>query len=109
MPRIGSTTLAFAALAGAGVLLGACAESRLRVQRDFGEAVRQDVASQIADPDAHYAGRPGPGANGIRVDAAQERYLQGKVVEPATTITQTAVSGGGGGGQAGSTPPSAGQ
>jgi len=92
----------------AGAALSACVETRLRNDPHFGEAVRQDVAAQIADPDARYRGVPGPGANGRRVDAAQERYVRGQVLEPAATATSTVVAGGGassgGGGAMAPTP-----
>lgn len=99
------------ALVAAGLLLGACAESQLRDQADFGDAARQDRAAQIADPDAHYAGVPGPASNGMRIDAAQERYVKGSVIQPAATETST-VSPGGSNGTAlsgGSPGPSSGQ
>lgn len=87
----------------AGAQLGACTESRLHMSRDFGVAVRQDVAAQIADPDARYSGDPAPGSNGSRVGLAQKRYESNTVVEPASSATSTAItrgdngSGGGGG------------
>lgn len=62
--------------------LGACADEQVRLSPEFGEAVRQDVAAQIADPDAHYIGKPAPGSNGARVGLAQQRYEEGKVTPP---------------------------
>ncbi len=94
-------------IAGSLIVLAAasgCTESRLRDQPDFGEAVRQDVAVQIADPDARYAGVPQPGANGMKADAAQERYVRGKVIPPASTTTST-IGGGGDTGASGSAAP----
>lgn len=67
----------------AGLLLSACTQSSLRLQPDFGVAVRQDLAAQIADPDAHYTGVPAPGSDGSRVSLAQTRYQTGNVIPPA--------------------------
>src|SRR5271154_6680380 len=64
--------------------LSACTQSTLRMQPDFGVAVRQDIAAQIADPDAHYTGTPAPGSDGSRVSLAQSRYQTDTVVTPAS-------------------------
>ena len=72
----------FASLAAAP-LLSACTQSEIRLQPDFGVAVRQDLAAQIADPDAHYSGVPAPGSDGSRVSLAQTRYQTGNVIPPA--------------------------
>jgi hypothetical protein len=87
-----------AAILGAALLLSSCEESRLRLAPDFGVAVRQDVAAQIADPDARYAGVPNPASDGSRTRLAQTRYKTGKVIQPTSTVTQTAVAGGASGG-----------
>ena len=68
----------------AALLLSACTQSVLRLQPDFGVAVSQDLAAQIANPDAHYAGVPAPGSDGSRVSLAQTRYQTNTVVPPAT-------------------------
>jgi hypothetical protein len=66
----------------------------------FGEAYRQHLVSQVADPDAHYAGVPAPGSNGSRVGLAQERYRTGKVIKPVpATASQIGATMGAG------TPP----
>ena len=100
-----SSTVRFAVVAatlGAALLLASCEESRLRLAPDFGVAVRQDVAAQIADPDAQYAGVPAPASNGSRVGLAQTRYETGKVIQPASTSTsQVSVGGGSAGASAG--------
>jgi hypothetical protein len=98
MPTLSARSAAFAAaLLGAATLLSAC-ETQLRDAPDFGEAVRQDVAAQIADPDARYAGAPAPGSNGARAAAAQDRYAHGKVTPPPVMTTSqvggSAASGG---------------
>lgn len=97
---------AVAAAAGAGLCLAACTESRMAIQPDFGQAVRQDVAAQIADPDARYAGKPAGGADAERVALAQGRYAKGRVIKPTTIATSTVSAGGddngGGGGGSGS-------
>jgi len=96
-------------LAGCATLvlaLSACAQSTLRLSPDFGAAVRQDLAAQIADPDARYMGVPDPGANGLRTGLAQQRYDRNQVIPPVATsatnsIQQQGGAGGGGGAGAG--------
>jgi hypothetical protein len=82
-----------AVLAAAGAL-GGCQGDQLRLSPDYGVAVRQDVAAQIADPDPHYAGDPQPASNGQRTDGAQQRYVTGKVITPA--VGGITAAGGGG-------------
>jgi len=65
-------------------VLSACTQSSLRINPDFGRAVRQDVAAQIANPDAKYEGTPDPGSRGDRVGLAQQRYQTNQVIPPAT-------------------------
>jgi hypothetical protein len=93
--------LAAALCAAAAMALSGCAETRLHLSDDFGVAVKQDAAAQIADPDAQYAGTPAPGSDGSRVGLAQQRYQKGTVIKPTAAATSTAVSGGGGGGGGG--------
>jgi hypothetical protein len=73
-------------------LLSGCAQSWLRMSPDFGNAVNQDVAAQIADPDAHYAGTPAPGSSGPRVGLAQKRYDTGMVIQPSSTTASSSSS-----------------
>ena len=98
--------------------LNACAqnptESEMRMSPDFGDAVRENLAAQIADPDAHYAGTPAPGASdGARIDLAQTRYQKNQVVQPSSTTASSQRSignadngntGGAGVGMAGTLP-----
>jgi hypothetical protein len=91
-------------LAIAAIGMSGCVQSELRISRDFGAAVRQDTAAQIADPDAHYAGVPAPGSNGARVASAQHRYETGTVIQPSTLSASSGSRGGfdnGNGGGAG--------
>lgn len=104
MPSLTARFAAGAAIVGAGLLLASCEESRLRLSPDFGVAVSQDVAGQVADPDAQYAGVPTPASNGLRVGLAQTRYNADKVIQPASTSTST-VSVGGGSSGASAGPP----
>ncbi len=81
--------------------LSACTQSSLRISPDFGSAVHQDVAAQIADPDAHYEGVPAPGSASARVGLAQKRYNANQVIQPASTTASSKTLGGidnGGGG-----------
>src|SRR5437660_6022539 len=86
--RTGSVAVAVLAC----LALSACAQSSLRLNPDFGRAVRQDVAAQIADPDAHYEGTPAPGSRGDRVELAQKRYQNNQVIQPSTTTASGAGS-----------------
>jgi len=101
MPSFTARFAAVAAMALAGLLLASCEESHLRLSPDFGVAVRQDVAGQIADPDAQYAGVPTPASDGSRVGLAQTRYQTDRVIQPASTTTSQAVAGGGSSGGGG--------
>jgi type IV pilus biogenesis protein CpaD/CtpE len=106
------------AMAIAVLGLAACAQnpnqSEMRMSPDFGDALRENLAAQIANPDAHYVGTPAPGASdGARIDLAQTRYQQNQVIPPSSTTassrtvgaTDNGSSGGGAGvGAAGATP-----
>src|ERR1700758_820286 len=85
----------------AGAMLSACAQSSLRISPDFGNAVKQDVAAQIADPDAHYQGTPAPGSSGARVELAQKRYQTNTVIPPLSASASGKATGSSGGGGAG--------
>jgi len=98
MPKIASSAVTAVCLLAAGLSLSACAVSRLHLADDSGVAVRQDIAAQVADPDARYRGLPAPGASGLRTDSAQGRYDAGQVIQPASTSTSTVTVGGGQGG-----------
>jgi type IV pilus biogenesis protein CpaD/CtpE len=114
--KIAHARIAFV-MAIAALGLTACAhnlnESEMRMSPDFGDAVRENLAAQIADPDAHYVGTPAPGASdGARIDLAQTRYQQNQVIQPASTTassrtvgaTDNGNSGGGVGVAAGTSP-----
>jgi hypothetical protein len=74
--------------------LSGCNQSSLRLNPDFGSALHQDLAAQIADPDAHYEGTPAPGSAGTRVGLAQKRYSTGQVIQPASTTASSRTTGG---------------
>jgi len=79
--------------------LGACTQnpmqSEMRLSPDFGDAVRENLAAQIADPDPHYAGTLAPGASdGARVDLAQTRYQKNQVIRPTATTASSRTLGG---------------
>jgi hypothetical protein len=104
------TGLMVMTLAGAGVLLASCADQggldREWRSMEFGRAVHEDMAAQIADPDAAYKGPPPP-ENGARAELATKRYEAGKVINPQapSSMAQIQGGGGGGGGGGGSTGP----
>src|SRR5690348_15736610 len=90
--RIGA---ALALIASGGAIVAGCTVSTTHISRDFGSIVKEDAAAQVADPDAHYAGLPAPGANGPRAALAVGRYERNAVIKPSS-IQTSSVSGGGG-------------
>jgi hypothetical protein len=88
---------ALAAVMAAALTAAGCAQSDLRLGPDYGVAIRQDMAAQIADPDAQYAGVPAPASNGQLSSAAVTRYNTGKTTRPipATTSNDVGQSGSG--------------
>ena len=78
--------------------LGGCAYSQVHLDRTFGQATRESVVAQIADPDAQYSGVPAPGSSGDRVALAQERYQTGTVKEPRMTSASDVYAAGAGAG-----------
>src|SRR5690242_19354564 len=84
------------ALVGLGLALSACVQAPGNLQADFGASVRQDVAAQVADPDAHYRRTDPPAASGSRTALAQDRYNKGKVLQPPTpSASSVAIKSGG--------------
>ena len=107
MKTVTRTGLLLAAVVAGGALLSACADERQLSDdmhaSDFGRAVREDMAAQIADPDAAYKGPPPP-SSGERAALAQTRYKTDKVIPPVSVTTlqiNGSGSGGGGGGSSG--------
>ena len=84
------------ALAGviAPALVGLCGCASPHLSPEFGNAYRQTIAAQTANPDAVYQGTPAPGGDPSRVNLAQKRYRAGKVIPPITTTAATTVTGG---------------
>jgi type IV pilus biogenesis protein CpaD/CtpE len=88
LAKIMMLTVALGGLAG-------CVQSQKTLGSDFGVAVRQDVAAQIADPDARYPADTS--TDGARVGLAQDRYRTGKSIQPSTgTMTVGGSTGGAG-------------
>jgi type IV pilus biogenesis protein CpaD/CtpE len=83
--------------------LSACAMNDKPLDPNYGQALRQNLNAQVADPDARYARVIEPNSDGMRSAAAQKRYQTGKVIQPATVATtEISIGGGGGGGGAAS-------
>lgn len=99
------TGLLAAGLASAAAVLAGCADDKMLNDQmqmgDFGRAVQEDLAAQIADPDATYKGPPPP-SSGERAALAQKRYQADHVIMPANTSSGGSSSSGGGGGGGGS-------
>lgn len=88
-------TVAVLFLAGAG--LSGCVEAGT-LNPEFGQAYKQHLVAQTADPDARYLGDPAPGSAGSRVGLAQERYRNGKVITPVpATASKIGAAGAGAG------------
>jgi hypothetical protein len=102
------TAILIAALSGVGALLVGCtADGQLKDDMgsaDFGKSVREDLAAQIADPDAAYKGPPPP-SSGERAQAAQKAYATDQVKQPVGSGTGVTIGGGGGGGGGGTGGP----
>jgi len=81
-------------LATTAGLLSACADSRgldnarLGPPSEFGRAVRQDVAAQIADPDPAWKNTPSPPTDGSRVGLAVLGYKTDTVKTPDAQSTK---------------------
>lgn len=71
--------------------LASCAESQKTLASDFGVAMRQDLAAQIADPEARYPANTT--ADGARAALAQERYRTGKSIPTSTGAMSVGGSG----------------
>lgn len=65
------------------------------VDPDFGVAVRQNIAAQIADPAPRYVRADPPASDGSRTALAQQRYQKGTVIQPVVQGTTTVSSSGG--------------
>src|SRR5262249_35863976 len=75
------------AVAVLGLGLVGCADNPMVAQKNltenFGAKVHEAIVAQIADPDAHYVGKPDPGSDASRVALAQARYgTAAQVIKP---------------------------
>jgi hypothetical protein len=103
MRTLSKPRLLLTAFMGVGALLSGCvgtppAESALRLSNDFGVAVNQDIAAQIADPDATAKEGPPPPSNGARAALAMTRYQHDAVIPPLNAEASGGSGGGSGGG-----------
>ena len=99
------------ALILAGGLLAGCAQTKLRLNDDFGQAVNQDLAAQIADPDASWKGPPPP-SDGAHAYLMTRRYQTDTVTQPqalssSSVQASSGVGSGTAGASSGTTPGSA--
>jgi hypothetical protein len=89
MPRLIASAIALSvALAVAG-----CAQPYLH--DGFGDALRMNIANQMAPPVAA-ASKPAPPTSGERVELAQKRYTTGTTIAPSTAGAAAAVKSDGG-------------
>lgn len=92
-----STRIGMLAAVAATFALGGCVSPQLPLAADYGVALRQNIAAQIANPEARYIREESPAASGSRAAIAQERYVKGAVISPGAQNTTTISSGGAGG------------
>lgn len=64
----------------AGLATAGCA-----TDAGLGNAVRQNIAAQVIDPDPQHRGTPMEAGSGDRAALAMRRYRQGRVLEPKPT------------------------
>ena len=76
--------------------LGGCVQGNT-VDPEFGVALRQNIAAQIADPAPRYVRADPPASDCPRTALAQQRYEKGTVIQPVVQSTSTVTSNGGGG------------
>ena len=96
MMRYGFLTVGLAALALSGCASVVHQEAN-EVDPNFGRALRQNIAAQIANPVPSYSYDTPPASSGPRTAVAQERYDTGAVTQPAAESTQASSTGGGSG------------
>ena len=99
MMRYGYLTVGLAALALSGC--EALPNQAHMTDPNFGRALRQNLAAQVADPAPNYAYDNPPASSGPRTALAQKRYETGTVIQPSSETTQTVSSGASGGGGSG--------
>jgi hypothetical protein len=99
MMRYGYLTVGLAALALSGC--EAIPNQATTNDPNFGRALRQNIAAQIADPAPNYAYDNPPASSGPRTSVAQKRYDTGTVLQPQAQSTSDAAGGGSGGGGSG--------
>lgn len=95
--RHGILTLGLAALALSGCASVVHQEAN-EVDPNFGRALRQNIAAQVADPAPNYERAEQPASSGPRTGLAQRRYDTGTVIQPQSEGTTGGASGGGGSG-----------
>ena len=88
--------MSLAALAGLGIVMSACADTKalnrdMQDADDFGHAVREDLAAQIVNPEPTWKG-PLPPSSGARAALAQNLYRKDTVKTPITPSTQTSIT-----------------
>lgn len=96
MMRYGFLTIGLAALALSGCSSAVYKAADIE-DPNFGRALRQNIAAQIANPAPNYDYTNPPASSGPRTSVAQERYNTGTVTQPTIESTQTVSSAGGGG------------
>ena len=67
--------------------VGAGCDNATPLNKDFGNAVRHNMAVQIINPSPDYTGLGPPRMDGVRAAGALERYKEGEVIKPKIVPT----------------------
>jgi len=76
--------------------LGGCVSAQGNLSPDYGLSVKQNIAAQVADPDARYRRDAPPASSGPRTAVTQKRYDRGEVLVPVTAGASSIGLAGGG-------------
>ncbi len=82
--------LSFVCLGAAIVGLSGCAGTTTVAANDFGIETRNALVAQIVEPDPDYAKAAPVNADGKRASLAQQRYQQGKSIDPVASSSKIA-------------------
>jgi hypothetical protein len=96
MMRYGIVTIGLASLALAGC--EAIPNQGHLSDPTYGQALRQNLAAQVADPAPDYERTEPPASSGPRTALAQKRYETGQVIQPVAQATSSVSGGSSGGG-----------
>jgi hypothetical protein len=97
--RIKAVVLALFGVAVLGLALTACSSPDLYLDRretialQAGDAVAANQVTQMIDPWPAYSGNRNIAFNGEKMQAAQERYRTGRIIQPVNATTSSVAYG----------------